>query len=370
MAGRRVTPVVPVRPLGLGVVIALILTALAACTGGAEPRAIPSPGQPQPTPTPRPVSLPADEGTHDDRLEWWYYNGHLVSEDGRQFGYHMAVFQRYADEQGRQYSGQFTITHVDENAHVQASMQSASPSLGDGGQLDLEASGWTVRIDDETHEITASDAAGNSLELVMQPVSPAMLHNEIGWLGFFGWTYYYSWPRMVTQGTLAIDGEEYSVTGESWFDHQWGDFFVVGAPAGWQWFAILLDDGSALKLTFARNTDGEPSIVYGTLQRPDGDTVHLEADQLSLRSFDQWTSAETGATYPSGWSVSIAGEDIQLTITPDVLDQEVTQGVPPGATYWEGKSSVEGTIDGEEISGRAYVELTGYVEPAPIPWRD
>ena len=46
-----------------------------------------------------------------------------------------------------------------------------------------------------------------------------------------------------------------SVTGEAWFDHQWGDFIAVGG-GGWDWFAVNLDDGTDLTLSLVRAADG------------------------------------------------------------------------------------------------------------------
>ena len=39
------------------------------------------------------VHLPHDEGAHLTPIEWWYFNGHLDTEDGRTFSYHFVTFQ-------------------------------------------------------------------------------------------------------------------------------------------------------------------------------------------------------------------------------------------------------------------------------------
>jgi len=57
----------------------------------------------------------------------------------------------------------------------------------------------------------------------------------------------------AAEGTLTIEGVEADVEGEVWFDHQWGDFYVIGKPAGWQWFALHLDDGSSLMVSEVRD---------------------------------------------------------------------------------------------------------------------
>ena len=56
-------------------------------------------------------------------------------------------------------------------------------------------------------------------------------------------------------------------------------------------------------------------------------------------------------------------------VGPVVADQEVDEGVPPAAVYWEGKVRQRGTYGGREIDQPGYVELTGYVQPEAIPWR-
>ena len=60
---------------------------------------------------------------------------------------------------------------------------------------------------------------------------------------------------------------------------------------------------------------------------------------------------------------------MDIEVVPVLNDQEVTEGVPEAAIYWEGKTRVKGTSAGESVSGRAYVELTGYVESPEIEWR-
>ena len=60
---------------------------------------------------------------------------------------------------------------------------------------------------------------------------------------------------------------------------------------------------------------------------------------------------------------------LEMEVVPVLDDQEVTEGIPEAAIYWEGKSRVSGTRAGEAVDGWAYVELTGYVESPEIEWR-
>ena len=38
------------------------------------------------------VTLPKDDAPHQAQIEWWYYNGHLSSESGKQYSFHDTVF--------------------------------------------------------------------------------------------------------------------------------------------------------------------------------------------------------------------------------------------------------------------------------------
>ena len=96
------------------------------------------------------------------------------------------------------------------------------------------------------------------------------------------------------------------MTGDAWFDHQWGDFISVGA-GGWDWFAVNLDDGTDLTVSLVRAADGTYPLVYGTLVDAQGRTRHLGQEDLAVAVTDEWTSPATGATYPAGWTITPAG---------------------------------------------------------------
>ncbi|MFM8404109.1 MAG: lipocalin family protein, partial [Candidatus Limnocylindrus sp.] len=196
------------------------------------------------------------------------------------------------------------------------------------------------------------------------PEAP-VLHDNDGWVDFdvAGGSYYYSRTRMPTSGTLTVDGEVLAVQGTSWFDHQWGDFIAVGG-GGWDWFALTLDDGSArgieVTLSFVRAADGSYPLIYGTWINGDGEYDRIDGSEIPLTPTGEWTSPHTGATWPSGWKLKIPTRGLQVTITPDVKDQELDTRATTGVIYWEGSNVVRGSLNGRPVRGDAYVELTGY----------
>ena len=170
-----------------------------------------------------------------------------------------------------------------------------------------------------------------------------------------------------------IEGREVDVDGEVWFDHQWGDFFVVGKPAGWQWFAIHLDDGRSLMIAEVRGAEGEVLAIDGTLIQSGSEqsVLDIEQDGIELEVQDYWTSTQTYGEYPAKWRLRIDSIDLDIVMTPSIADQEVP-ALPYGnqaAAYWEGRVEVSDAASGESL-GLAFAELSGYVEPEPLSWRD
>ena len=353
------------------------------CTNQIQSKTIPSPQPPEPTPAPKPVVLPQDDASHPTPTEWWYYNGHLSTSEGEEFSFHFVMFQNYNAELDDTIEfGQAGITDLQTGEHINLN----SDRFGNPSSLTDENNTAILNIDlgnvalavrsDGSHVIAAETPDAEHpefLSLTMEPPDTVMLHEGIGWMDWpFGWTYYYSYPRMEAEGVLSLDGKELVVSGEVWFDHQWGDFFVVGKPAGWQWFALHLDDGSSLMVSEVRSADGQVIAYDGTLIDPEGQQRILEEKQdgIHLEVLDHWISPNTRGEYPSHWRLRIDSLDFDVTMVPPVDDQEVP-AMPYGnqaAAYWEGRVDIIDTQTGQKV-GKAFAELSGYVDPEPLIWR-
>ncbi|MFN8628795.1 MAG: lipocalin family protein [Chloroflexota bacterium] len=203
------------------------------------------------------------------------------------------------------------------------------------------------------------DAFG--LALALASTKPPALHDDDGYVDFgvAGGSYYYSRTAMTASGSLAIGARQLAVTGTAWFDHQWGDFISVGG-GGWDWFALNLGDGTDITLSMVRAADGSYPLVYGTLVAKDGTTRRLGAGDFTVSVTKRWTSPATGADYPAGWRVAIPSAGVVADLVPAVPQQELDTRATTGVVYWEGSQRVTATVDGKDVGGEAYVELTGY----------
>jgi predicted secreted hydrolase len=375
--------------------LAAVTAVLGACAGGpvlANPPVV----RPSPVATPAPavrppdpiaVVFPRDDGPHDRLTEWWYYTGHLRdTATGDRYGFEFVIFraergafpvswashvaitdeahQRFLFAQRAQIgpsvdlrpgAGGFDLAIVADAAHPADPSNPAWRMTGQGGSDHLVA-GSTI-----TEAMAAGSAGALGLDIELAARKPPALHDRDGWIDFGagGGSYYYSRTRMSAAGTLTIDGRALAVEGEAWFDHQWGDFISVGG-GGWDWFAVNLADGSDLTLSLVRDRAGGYPLVYGTYVDAAGAVTHLPAEAFTVSVTGHWTNPRTGAVYPAGWHVEVAGQGLSIDLAPTVAGQELDTRATTGVVYWEGSQVVRATRNGAPVAGEAYVELTGY----------
>ena len=330
---------------------------------------LPVPALGQPTPVsgdaPVPVTFPRDDGIHDSRIEWWYFTGHLFTAAGERYGFEYVIFRaRPGDLEG--YIAHFAITDNPRGTfHYDQRLNGARGVASDDATLDLDLDGWTMRGGNGQFALRA-DMPGYAIEIDAAATRPATLHDGDGYIDYGNGTasYYYSWTRMTVSGTLDARGTSLPVTGEAWMDHQWGDFATY--QGGWDWFSLQLADGTDVMLYLIRDLRGGTLRVDGSIVGPAGDVSLLRDGDFSLAPTGEWTSRETGAVYPSGWTIAIPEHDLTLTVTPAMPNQELDTRPTTGVVYWEGEVLVEATTQGSPVSGYGYVELTGYAPYEPL----
>lgn len=303
----------------------------------------------------KPLKLPDDEGPHVSGTEWWYYNGILNGAAGERYAFHATVF--LYDGMVRHTVLHYSLSDLRSGKRVEKQVRTAGiPSDVTAAGFDFRQEGWRVSSDVKSHSI-AIDAEGTRLALTMTDPHPPLLHKAKGSrtpglidYGQTGITYYYSRPRLAAVGSVDVGGTPLAVTGEVWFDHQWGDF--ESGRQGWNWFALQLDDGANMMIYQLFNPDGSLAQLTGTLQA-NGVTTALDSTDLKLTPVGVWRSARSGVRYPAGWIVdSPLG---RLEIRPEKNESEFNGLETTFKYYWEGAVRVMGTR-----AGRGFLEMNGY----------
>jgi predicted secreted hydrolase len=327
------------------------------------------PATPVVSDAPVPLTFPRDDGAHDTNVEWWYFTGHLFTEDGDRYGFEYVTFRaRNGDLEG--YVSHFAITdNARREFHVDQRLRGAPGVAGDVAPLDLDLDGWTMRGGNGQFAL-AANMSGYAMRLDAAATKPAALHGGDGYIDYGNGTasYYYSWTRMAVTGALDLGQGWRQVSGEAWMDHQWGDFATY-QEGGWDWFSVQLEDGTDAMLYLIRDADGDPLRVDGSIVDPDGELSVLGEGDFVISADGEWTSPETGTTYPSGWTITIPDYELAMEVTPSLPDQELDTRATTGVIYWEGEAVVAATLKGKPVAGYGYVELTGYAPYVPLDLR-
>jgi predicted secreted hydrolase len=218
----------------------------------------------------------------------------------------------------------------------------------DGFQMNVETDTAAGGNGQDTLHGAPEDA---TFDLTLDALKAPVLQGGTGYLTYPGgdWTYYYSRELLHASGFVTVNGQSLAVSGEAWFDHQWGDLGNV-VSAGWEWFSLQLDDGRDLMLNWPL-VDGGVGAPGGTISSAGCIDTVIGPNDVTLTQLGSWKSPTTGCTYPMGWQIDYLG--LSLTITPDLDDQELSGTAGP--TYWEGSSTISG-----DATGKAYVELNGF----------
>ncbi|MBI4818828.1 MAG: carotenoid 1,2-hydratase [Deltaproteobacteria bacterium] len=294
------------------------------------------------------VALPADDSIHPSApIEWWYWTGHLETDDGRWFGFEEVFFRVVQFGLAAEIAHHGLTDVSGRKFHYTEQRAFGTPrTVANGFDLSLgplSASGG------DGHDVLHAEVDGNTLDLDLDAIDPPVLQHGVGYTdySFGGNTYYYSRERMSAVGTLTTTTATISVHGSAWFDHQWGDIRPA-ISAGWDWFALQLDDGREIMI-FVVRVDGEDVLVGGSLSSDDCRQTDIGPDDFTLTPTGSWVASD-GCEYPAGWELTVFGET--FTVAPVIADQELKTLLQ---RYWEGAAEVGGAAP-----GRAYVELTGY----------
>jgi|GEM_PF-283072 len=319
------------------------------------------------------VTFPTDAGFHAERSEWWYYTGHLDSEGGR-FGFEVTIFQ-YDLESTYGVAGYGYMCHVgitDESAgehyHTDSLLLDTKEWTNDPIVLELDNCRFEIGGDGKDHiigEIPEGKEKDDKIspwriDITVEPVKRPALHGGDGIIPMSdsgGQSYYYSYTLLTADGTLSTPGGEFSVSGQAWMDHQWGQFDIVDFK-GWDWWSMQFEDGWEIMLFQFTDWEDQLAAQAGTLIDPDGNLTELEGiEDFTIESQRSWESPHTDGIYPLDWEISIPKMNWQLSVTTLIDDQEMYNHAQ---NYWEGNTFISGTRDGVDVSGVGYTELTGY----------
>ncbi len=330
--------------------------------------------------------FPRDHGPHPEyRSEWWYLTAVLTAAGGREFGVQFTLFRQGIEpgsravavtgatawRTGQVYMGHVAVSDVAGRRHLEAERLSrAHQALAGVGVEPFHAhiEGWRLG----GNAVPAASASGGELwplrlqaatvdfaiNLTLAGGRAVVLQGDRGLSrkGVDNASYYYSIPRIDAAGSVVIDGASHLVAGDAWLDREWGTSVLAPEYAGWDWFALHLDDGRDLMVyRLRRHDDGKPPAT-AEARYFDGSGVLVDAvgAARTLRFGDFQLAVERRwRGWPVAWRLTVNGGErfvVRAAFEDQVMDLSVR--------YWEGVVHVEDQ-DGRRL-GSGYMELTGY----------
>jgi predicted secreted hydrolase len=341
------------------------------------------------------LSFPADHGSHPGyRTEWWYYTGNVANAASRKYGFQLTFFRtrlvppgdkkRWPSNPSPWRTDQVFLAHAaltDIGAkrffYEEKVARGAAGLAGveqQNGSTIIFLEGWSADIGSFQHRLKAF-AQSFSIDLLCEPLKPLVLHGRGGY-SLKGKhpesaSCYYSFTRLETSGTLTVNGKRHPVQGTAWMDHEFSSAPLEQDLVGWDWFGIQLNDNTELMVyLLRRRAGGYSEASSGTFINPSGEAFHLSHRDFQVEILDHWKSPHSGATYPSRWHIHVLPLDLELTVAPNLADQELVTTQSTQVTYWEGSVSVSAKVKGKPLEGAGYVEMTGYAKPfnlSPAP---
>jgi predicted secreted hydrolase len=317
------------------------------------------------------------------QTQWWYFTGHLATGTGRGFGFELVFFQRRTQ---RDYLGFFPLWAVSPElgiAHFALTdAQNPDPTARfrywqKGGLWErppahfaqdrffVEVGGWSARQTRGGRIHLVASSEGNSLDLILAPTKPLCYHGRAGYSQKYEdpsvSSFYCSYPRLVAEGDLLVDGLAHEVTGLAWMDHEKMTCRNDLLNTGWDWCSLQLDSGEDLMFYLIRKLDGTYAAhSSGTWIDAAGAVLPLEHGDLEVTVLEHWMSPTTGGHYPVRRHVRIQRLDLELEVTPLVPGSELDTTRSSFNAYWEGAVVASGTRLGQPLQGRGFQELVGY----------
>lgn len=322
----------------------------------------------------RPFVFPRDHGAHPGfATEWWYFTGNLFTDAGRRFGYQLTLFrvgltpgEPAADEGWRthqMYMGHLALSDIAaaEHRHAERFSRAAAGLAGAiADPLQVWLGPWSIRGTPGGAFPLTIDAATETFALQLtlgRGDKPVVLQGDRGLsqksAAPGNASYYYSHTRLPTQGLVVIDDKRFRVSGNSWWDREWSSSALADDQAGWDWFALQLDDGRDLMFYRMRDRQGQAQrFSRGVLVEVDGTARELALADVSASPTRYWTN-QNGARYPVAWQLQVPAHGLDLNVETVFDDQSMDTTV----AYWEGAVDVSGSH-----SGIGYLELSGYAD--------
>jgi predicted secreted hydrolase len=319
------------------------------------------------TPEGSTITFPKDEGYHpEESIEWWYTAGHLVGDStGVQYSYMLSYF--YFPAYG--YDG-FRILNLSNEATEQFFSETVPVNYSilaiDSLYINASITGeiteiWTNKLDENDkiipfEYILSAEAENGSIDLEYVSEKPPLILGDDGQFnqGADSYTYYFSLTKCNVIGSLTFNDVTESVTGTTWIDRQYGTFNPL-TEEDYEWFYIQLSNDMDINIynLFTKDRQLPDTATYKHMSvyvdtTTQYTTHNFEIDRLAFRFMP-----DSGMCYSQRWRLTSPQNNVDLIISTTHHNTEV----PLPFRFFEGSTTITGTINGTPVTGIGFAEL-------------
>ncbi|HET6929468.1 MAG TPA: carotenoid 1,2-hydratase, partial [Candidatus Acidoferrum sp.] len=202
--------------------------------------------------------FPRDNFNHEDfQTEWWYTTGNLTALDGRHFGFELTFFRQGVDRQQWKteawdvrdlYLAHLALSDLDGGKFYHSERTNrAGPGLAgvDEQQKRIWNGNWEVRWNGDEEVLNVVDEKF-SLAFSLRSQKPPVIQGINGVsqkaAGTGQASHYISFTRLLTKGTITLDGKPVEIRGTSWMDHEFFTHSMEAEQVGWDWLSMQFED--------------------------------------------------------------------------------------------------------------------------------
>ena len=328
------------------------------------------------TPTGSLISFPIDEGRHSaEPVEWWYTIGHIIGDStGNHYSYMLTYFHfpQFSFDGFRilNLSNDDTGLFFDETKALNYNIM-ATDSLNIEADIFMGGTEtWRNKTDTFgnalpfEYEISASASNGN-LDLNYNSLKPPLILADSGFLhqGSTDYTYYYSQTKNTVIGTISFDGITENVTGTSWIDRQYGTFNPSSGQK-YEWFSIQLSNDMDLNVwnIFTNDNLIPDTSTFRIMSVYVDDTTQYTTSNFEIERLAYHYMPDSLMCYSQKWRMTSAINNIDIIVSTLHSDEEVQLPF----RFYEGATTITGTVNNNNITGFGFAELLQSYEKPDI----
>jgi len=325
------------------------------------------------TPSGSLISFSEDEGQHiTEPIEWWYTTGHITGDTStKEYSYMLTYF--YYPDSGFDGFRILNLTDHSDGTFYQNVLPVNYTTLS-STDLDIEADvflggieTWKNKLDGSNdlipfeYEVFAS-GGGVTLDFELVTTKRPLILGDDGYLdqGSVNYTYYYSQTGNDVTGSLTVNGTTENITGTAWIDRQYGDFNPLTGEK-YEWFSMQLSNGMDINLwnIFTPTREIPTTDKYRILSAYVNESTQYTSSTFEIERLAFFCTPDEVNCYSQQWRLTSNDQNnIDLTITSMHNTTEVTLPF----RFFEGATTISGTINGNAVTGIGFTELLHYYE--------